>query len=183
MALVTTAKGTVLDSTKGTTLNSREAVFMFKLNGHVYKILADTQTNTTLCANWKKSETDYGLPTPYVSFAKGSYVDGGPRKTCFIIDMKDMVAAGGQFFQLSHGGEAVLKTKVQQETDSERALGLQRAFTAAKKCGLMDPQGYYLATGRNPIQFIDVHMRFLATIDFDALIDEAEQRVDALKNA
>jgi hypothetical protein len=174
--------GNTIDLNNAAPIVSREAIAMFSHGNKIYKLFNRTTNSQTLCMQWQNADRDFGLPTPYVGFYDAVYVaDAGPGVNVRVIEMKKVQT--DRFFQFSHGGVARLQGWISSEADAERLKKLRRSFEAAKWCGLMDPQGFYLLAGKDPVLFIDVHTRKLANDDFNNLINAVEDRVIAMTNA
>jgi hypothetical protein len=170
-------QGSVIDFHGAQPIVSREAVAMFRWNNNIYKILNDTHNSQVLERNLTDADTNFGLPTPYEKIFHATYqADDKPPNTAVIV-FKMKILDMAHFFQFSHAGEARLRGWINNEHSRERLKRIKRAFLAAKGVGLMDPQGVFSMNAFDPITFIDVHTRHLASHDFDDLMEFIDQKL------
>lgn len=94
-----------------------------------------------------------------------------------IIEMKEIDVSN--FFQISNSGKSRLEGWIDTEPDKDRLKRIRRAFVAANRADLMDPQGVFLRTGSSPILFVDVHTRGLPTTNFDSLIQLIDVKLES----
>ena len=174
MPSLTDDDGNVIELDAGNSIVSREAIGMYRKDTKIYKIYNNNDGARRLEEQWVTADRDWGLPTPNIRFFHASYRDDVrplPRDAK-VLEMKAVDTTN--FFQMSHGGEARLRGWITPLRDKEVLKRIKRALTAAKNCGIMDPQGFYLAGNSNPIQFIDIHTRAEQNNDFDVLIELVE---------
>lgn len=170
MPSLTDDQAVVIELSDDQRIASREAVGMFRMGSKIYKIYHNDANAGRLKTQWEHADGEWGLPTPNIRFFHASYRDGvRPLPIdALVLEMKSVNTE--KFFQFSHGGEARLRGWIAAEKDKEIIRKIKNALTAAKRCGLMDPQGFYFAGNSTPVLFIDVHTRTVQNDDFNALI-------------
>ncbi len=170
----------VLEFEEGDKKASREAIALVHKQGKWYKILSQAN-GLKARTSWQKVDS-IRLPNSYkdVYTAKYYYTKNGHPKVddVYVVEMRNIT--GGTAFLVKDNGASTLSTWIDTQTDAETLRRIKRLLTGAKECGLMDPQGWYFNQGNDLLVFTDLHTREEPNGVFDALIVQAQTRLNSL---